>query len=339
MVALTIKVRVFNGDSEQDVMCKFTETPLTPKKVVSYLYDKLQVPVEFRNEFALWIKGRDLELQLRPNMCLATFMADWHRWAEDAITLAGLQMQAISDYDGLKHGPGYLASSDRWMYLVPEPKRKALKPNKWVEKITESWKSLKGVTTEGAKNRYINDAVKLNQTRYINYVKKWPFYGNSMFPCCEILPPGGYFELRTQHWQFGVGLEGITIIDSDKRQLVLYEPWSTLLWEFGADNLKVWYSVKGKQKSLVLMTPQASIIENVVYRAVHLVEKSGQAINPLVPKMTNKGIVAAGKILSKVGDTGGGRFDDTRRRRAEKANSMAVAGGNVLHHAVIIDEE
>lgn len=48
------------------------------------------------------------------------------------------------------------------------------------------------------------------------------------------------------------------------------------------------------------MTPQASIIENVVYRAVHLVEKSGQAINPLVPKMTNKGIVAAGKILSKV---------------------------------------
>jgi hypothetical protein len=37
---------------------------------------------------------------------------------------------------------------------------------------------------------------------------------------------------------FGVGLEGITIIDTDKSKLVISEPWSSLLWEFGEDNLK-----------------------------------------------------------------------------------------------------
>ena len=81
MVALTIKVRVFTGDAEQDVMCKFTETPLTPDMIVQYLCDKTQVPMEYRSHFALWIMGRDLELQLRPSMCLVSFMANWHRWA------------------------------------------------------------------------------------------------------------------------------------------------------------------------------------------------------------------------------------------------------------------
>lgn len=44
--------------------------------------------------------------------------------------------------------------------------------------------------------------------------------------------------MRTQHWTIGVGLEGITIIDTDKAKLVLAEPWATLSWEFGSDNLK-----------------------------------------------------------------------------------------------------
>jgi hypothetical protein len=144
---------------------------------------------------------------------------------EDIISLAGLQMQIVSEYDPFKH-TGYIAKSDRWLYMVPAAKRKSLKPAVWIDRITESWKKLKGVTSEGAR------------IRYLNYVKKWPFYGHSFFPCCEILPPGGYFEMRTQHWLFGVGLDGITIIDTDKAKLVLYEPWTTLLWEFGEDNLK-----------------------------------------------------------------------------------------------------
>jgi hypothetical protein len=48
MVALTIKVRVFKGDTEQDVMCKFNEPPLHPKHVIAYICDKIDVPVEYR---------------------------------------------------------------------------------------------------------------------------------------------------------------------------------------------------------------------------------------------------------------------------------------------------
>lgn len=83
MVAMTIKVRVFQGDTEQDVMCKFTESPaLYPEQVIAYLCDKIQVPSEYRCEFGLWIMGKDLELQLRPGQCIVSFMKNWHRWAE-----------------------------------------------------------------------------------------------------------------------------------------------------------------------------------------------------------------------------------------------------------------
>lgn len=72
---------------------------------------------------------------------------------EDIVKLAGLQLQIIEGYDPLKHANGYLAKSDRWKYLVPEPKRKLLNQKAWIDKMMESWKSLKGITSQGAKNR------------------------------------------------------------------------------------------------------------------------------------------------------------------------------------------
>jgi hypothetical protein len=72
---------------------------------------------------------------------------------DDIVMLAGLQMQIVHEYDSLKY-TGYLAKSERWSYMVPPTKRKLLKPNVWIERITNSWKGLKGVTSGGARTRY-----------------------------------------------------------------------------------------------------------------------------------------------------------------------------------------
>lgn len=123
---------------------------------------------------------------------------------EDVINLAGLALQSQGDYDTLRHPVGYLSSSDRWHYYVPILLRKSLRVNVWEERILEAYSRNKGKSPI------------LARTRYLEYVRKWAFYGNSFFPCCEFLPPGGYFEMRTQHLLFGVGADGVVLIDQEK---------------------------------------------------------------------------------------------------------------------------
>jgi hypothetical protein len=86
------------------------------------------------------------------------------------------------------------------------------------------------------------------------------------------------------------------------------------------------------------MTPQASIIENVVKRAVHLAVKSGVNMSDMTPKSMSRGLNRAGKILSTVGNSGGNRFDAIRKKRVENAKS-AILASNVLDNAAIMYEE
>lgn len=87
------------------------------------------------------------------------------------------------------------------------------------------------------------------------------------------------------------------------------------------------------------MTPQAGIIENVVERATHLIQKSGQELNPVqIKSKNNKKLAAAGKVLQKVGDSGGKRFDDIRKQRADKAKS-AILPDNIQANTVVVQTE
>jgi len=388
---VTIKVRVFSAESELDVMCKFDSIPLYPKDVCKYLADKQHIPPSHRDEFALWIIGRDIELQLRSNQCIFHIMKNWHRWtekytnypecknpahpinrhwfvyrrralsdnfmscdkfpdsvlmlmfgeanhyiqsskyvctAEDIVRLAGLQLQAtVGNFDPLRQGDHYLKQSDRWNYLVPEAMRKSLKPSLWVQRIMESYMSNKG------------KSARVSRVEYIEYIRQWKFYANAFFPCCEILPPGGYFEMRTQHLLFGVGIEGVTIIDTDKLKIIFSEAWPTLLWEFGADNLKIWYKdgTNGKRKNVNIKTPQAAIIENVVKRAVHLLQKRGEEFTPVDIDIGKKKAIAG--ILERGIQTGASkRFEDIRTKRGKTA-SMLKVGDNLVEGIGIVVED
>lgn len=169
--------------------------------------------------------------------------------------------------------------------------------------------------------------------RYIDYVRKWPFYENCFFPCCEILPPGGYFELRTQHFLFGVGITGISILDADKNKMIFSEMWDSLLWEFGFDNVKIWYKDKksGKAKHLVIKTPQALLIENVVERAIYLLKKRGQALLPIEVQERKK------VKVSIKSNAGAKRFEDIRNKRESAA--LAVTGNKAVKDGVLIVAE
>ena len=86
----------------------------------------------------------------------------------------------------MRHQPGYLSQGERWTYLVPLLLQKSMKPQAWEQKICEAHKAQKG------KNPLVA------RIRYLQYIRKWPFYGSSTFPSCVDTPPGNYFEMRIQ---------------------------------------------------------------------------------------------------------------------------------------------
>jgi hypothetical protein len=92
-----------------------------------------------------------------------------------------------------------------WTYLVPPSWRKKLRPQQWEDKIFDTYRKLRGMTRRQA------------QERYIRHVSQWPFYGCSFFPCCEFMPPGGFFELRTQRLLLGVNTAGVCLFDQAKQ--------------------------------------------------------------------------------------------------------------------------
>ncbi|KAJ1537229.1 Krev interaction trapped protein 1 [Nowakowskiella sp. JEL0078] len=65
---VTIRVRIFAGDEIHDFNSKFVPGSLTTHSVFEAIARKEDIPKEGRKLFALWIVGRDLELQLRPNL-------------------------------------------------------------------------------------------------------------------------------------------------------------------------------------------------------------------------------------------------------------------------------
>lgn len=79
---VTIRVRIFASDSENDFNAKLNGSELYPEDVCKVIADRQGLSESARKSFALWVIGRDIELQLRPRQDVFALMEHWHRWVE-----------------------------------------------------------------------------------------------------------------------------------------------------------------------------------------------------------------------------------------------------------------
>ncbi|KAI9093061.1 hypothetical protein DFS34DRAFT_270830 [Phlyctochytrium arcticum] len=75
---VTIRVRILNGDAEHDFNAKFPYGPLLCSKVTNIIADKESLDAEARQLFSLWVVGKDIELQVRPDLDIFTIMNKWN---------------------------------------------------------------------------------------------------------------------------------------------------------------------------------------------------------------------------------------------------------------------
>ncbi|KAJ3380437.1 FERM domain-containing protein 8 [Lobulomyces angularis] len=390
---ITIKVRIFGDDMESDFCAKFDEGPLTAEKVCNAVAERQGLSENGKKVFALWIIGRDIELQLRPKHNLFQLMENWNKWVEkythfpeannpahpickhwfvfrkealdstpvseyeenaltllygeayqniqssrypctveDIVNLSALQLQTHGDYNSISHTSGYLVEQDRWLYLVPLKMRKKLSAKTWGKRILEAYA------------RHVGKSQTAARKRYLEYVRKFPFNGNSFFPCCQYLPPGAYFEMRQQHHLFGVGADGISILDQDKNKLLFHCGWKNLVWQFNDDNIVMWVLKEGttinvdekkKQKyskQFEIITPQAAIIQNVIERAIHLTKKEE---TPLNLTYSTRDLKSLNNTTSSLANN---RFKEARLTRMEKARSY-ITDIQKVNGITIIDED
>jgi hypothetical protein len=98
---------------------------------------------------------------------------------------------------------------------------------------------------------------------FLEYLRTMPSYGCTFFPVCGELPPDGFFEYRTQHWLIGVGINGVTVVDTEIFRYVNVLPWKDLSWKSAPDQLKMTTLKNGKSKVLYFITPQSELISNM----------------------------------------------------------------------------
>ncbi|KAJ3298632.1 hypothetical protein HDU76_006436, partial [Blyttiomyces sp. JEL0837] len=75
----SVKVRILSGDMETDFLIKFPPGKVTAASVCEVIAEKEGVLLEHRKFFALWVVGRDVELQLQPQVNLFQVVHNWHK--------------------------------------------------------------------------------------------------------------------------------------------------------------------------------------------------------------------------------------------------------------------
>ncbi|KNC97874.1 uncharacterized protein SPPG_06867 [Spizellomyces punctatus DAOM BR117] len=75
---VTIRVRILNGDAEHDFNAKFPAGQLLGQRVCNIIADREGLPPEARKMFALWVVGKDLELQVQPDLDIFSLMNKWN---------------------------------------------------------------------------------------------------------------------------------------------------------------------------------------------------------------------------------------------------------------------
>jgi len=170
---------------------------------------------------------------------------------EDAIRLAGLQMQIV--YGDHKPGTfvvGFLTQNLK--QFVPKDLFPTKRPNDWEQAILK------------AHAQHIGKKVEDVQTEYLDIVKQWPFYGTTFYPPCKSIGnkklPGKVI--------IGVNAEGILLLKKDK-ELVSTHPFteicswasssSTFAFEFGSQTESQKYTFETRQGAIIAATIQTYI--------------------------------------------------------------------------------
>ncbi|TPX38254.1 hypothetical protein SmJEL517_g00035 [Synchytrium microbalum] len=186
----------------------------------------------------------------------------------DAITLAAIRMQIVyGDSDPRKHGPGFITGASLLKQMIPGPLMSRLPQ--------EEWEAL--ILKEHAK--YRGKSSMIARMLYLQYVRQWSCYGSAWFPACKEVPPGGYFEFRTQKWLLGLNAEGMVVVDQNKYKIAFAQPWEDLEWTFSPDTFIVDYRHERQKMQLTVITPQAAMIDNLATRQAYLVDKAAQDLH------------------------------------------------------------
>ncbi|TPX43817.1 hypothetical protein SeMB42_g04568 [Synchytrium endobioticum] len=211
----------------------------------------------------------------------------------DAVTLAGIRMQIIyGDHDGRKHGPGFITSAGSLQNMIPSPLLPRMQPEEWESLILKEHQ------------KYNGKSAMIARMLYLQYVRQWSCYGSAWFPACREVPPGGFFEFRTQKWLLGLNAEGFVAVDQNKYKVAFAQPWEQVEWTFSPDTFIVDYRHDRQKLQLTVITPQAAMIDNLATRQAYLVDKQAQDLEvrrvaasksqDLNASMMGSGLVAVG---------------------------------------------
>ena len=74
----SVRVRVFLGDIEKDLVIKIRNQDLAATDICNAIVDQLNIPRKFASLFRLWTFGKDLELQLDPEQQMTDLLLKWH---------------------------------------------------------------------------------------------------------------------------------------------------------------------------------------------------------------------------------------------------------------------
>ena len=74
----SVRVRVYSGDAEKDIVLKIRNQDLQVKDICAALEKLLQIPTKYGTIFQLWVFGKDLELQLDPEQNITELLLKWH---------------------------------------------------------------------------------------------------------------------------------------------------------------------------------------------------------------------------------------------------------------------
>ena len=88
--------------------------------------------------------------------------------------------------------------------MIPAPLLGRLPAEDWESLILKEYQKYKGKSS------------MIARMLYLQYVRQWSCYGSAWFPACKEIPPGGYFEFRTQKWLLGLNAEGFVVVDQNK---------------------------------------------------------------------------------------------------------------------------
>lgn len=173
--------------------------------------------------------------------------------AEDAIRLAGLQVQIIyADHKPGSHAVGFLTQKIR--EFVPKDLFGKKTATDWETLIFKAHANNAGKTPDDCK------------TEYLEIVKQWPFYGTTFYPPCKTVTKA---KLPAKVI-IGVNAEGILLLKKEKdKELISTHPFTeicswassstTFAFEFGSQTESVKYSFETKQGAIIASCIQTYI--------------------------------------------------------------------------------